>query len=937
MRIRTISTAGILLLTGSSWLSQVSAQKPTTQLPTSKTIAPAVSRGVSLNSFPATIALSPDGRFAAMVHAGFGTQKSLGRQSIAIANLSSGEVKDFPDDRLADEAHQSYFVGLAFSGDGKHLYASLGSITDPTGTEPGDTGNAIAVYSFRDGEIAPERLIKVKPTKLAAGKYVSHGLFKTPKGTAIPYPAGLAVISSDKGEKLLIANNLSDSAIVVDASTGSLDRQFDLSSNRLVPSAYPYTVVVSRDGRRAWCSLWNASQVAELDLPSGELVRRISLRKPESEIAPGSHPTAMLLSRDEKTLYVTLSNADLVAAISTADGTPRRWFSTRLPGQAYGGTSPVALAFSADGKQLLVATAILNAIAVFDLTNGGQGAQVEAPQAAAGFIPTEWYPTALAVHGDDLWITTAKGRGTGPNDGPNVVPEGRHHHQHPYIVTLLYGSLGRVNYAEASQKLGELTQQVEEGNRLHADAGKFQFAGGSNPIKHVIYIIKENRTYDQILGDMNEANGDASLTMYGRDITPNEHKLALQFGIFDNFYDSGEVSGDGHVWSTAAIATDYNEATWQIAYRGWERTYDFGGSVAEEYPVERGIPNVDSPQTGYLWVNAATHGLSYRDYGEFIESDFCPIRTPDANPMEGTPRSQGPACAHDAIRKGEPLPADLGDPKGGASPYPWPIPLSKTTTATMRELQEHTDLKYPPFNPDYPDQLRADEFLNEFEGFVDARAAGREGQLPNLVIMHLPNDHTGGTRAGKPTPSASVADNDLALGRIVDTVSHSPYWDDTAIFVLEDDAQDGVDHVDAHRSVVLVISKYAPRNPDHPFVEHGFFTTASVVHSVEELLGLPPMNVNDGYAPLMVSSFSGSANQPPFQADTANRDNGLIYKVNPRAAKGGKTSARMDFRHPDAANARVLNEILWRDRKGNLRMPAAKHAVFPAGSHDDDD
>ena len=917
-------------------MSQEKIVKAPIQLPTSKTLAADTGRISPLNSFPATIALSPDGKYAAMVHAGYGTQDSRGRQSISIANLSSGQVKDFPDDRLAEESHQSYFVGLAFSVDGKHLYASLGSITDPTGSKPGDTGNAIAVYSFREGKVAAERLIKIAPTKLAAGKRVALGLFKTPEGTAIPYPAGLAVVSSAQGERLLVANNYSDTAILIDAGSGQVVHQFDLSTNRMVPSAYPYTVVVAHDGKKAWCSLWNASQVAELDLASGEVVRRIPLRKPESDTAPGSHPTALLLSPDEKTLYVTLSNADQVAAISTADGTPTHWYSTRLHGQAYGGTSPVALALSHDGKQLLVATAMLNSIAVFDLTKSREEA-AEAPEEAAGFIPTDWYPTALAVHGDDLWIATAKGRGTGPNNGQNGIPPARRRRGHPYIATLLYGSLGRVHYAEAGKKLAELTQQVEEANRLHTDAGKFQFAGGTNPIKHVIYIIKENRTYDQIFGDIKEANGDPSLTMYGRDITPNEHKLALQFGIYDNFYDSGEVSGNGHDWSTAAISTDYTEANWQVTYRGQERTYDFAGSVAEEYPAERGIPNVDSPQTGYLWVNAAAHGITYRDYGEFIESEFCPIKTPDGSPKEGNPQPQGISCEHDAIRKGEPLPAGLGDPKGGPSPYPWPVPLSKQTKATMRELQEHTDLAYPPFNVDYPDQLRADEFLNEFQGFVQSRKDGQGEQFPNLVIMHLPNDHTGGTRAGKAAPTASVADNDLALGRIVEAVSHSPYWEDTAIFVLEDDAQDGVDHVDAHRSLVLVISKYAPSTGDRPVLEHHFFTTASVVHSVEELLGLPPMNVNDGYAPLMVGSFSGAGNQSPFAADTSNRENGLIYKVNPAAAKGAKASSQMDFTRPDAVDTRVLNAILWRERKGNIKMPAAKHTVIPAGLKTDDD
>jgi DNA-binding beta-propeller fold protein YncE len=933
---KAIVAVGALVLSGVTLSSgQQKSEKGPINLPTGKTLAVETGRISPVNSFPATIAVSPDGRYAAMVHAGYGTQDSRGRQSISIANLTSGEVKDFPDDRLAEEAQQSYFVGLAFSDDGKHLYASLGSITDPTGTKSGDTGNAIAVYTFEQGKVAPERLIKIEPTKLASGKYVAQGVFNTAARTAIPYPAGLAVIASDKGERLLIANNLSDSAILIDAANGQIIHQFDLSENRLIPSAYPYTVAAARDGRRAWCSLWNASEVAELDLESGKVVRRISLAKPDIETAPGSHPTALLLSPDGKTLYVTLSNADLVAGVSTTEGKPVRWFSTRLNGQAYGGTSPVALALSRDGKQLLAATAMLNGIAVFNLDD--RSGTLDMPQKAVGFIPTDWYPTALAMHGADLWIATAKGHGTGPNNGQNVIPAGRRKREHPYIATLLYGSLGRVNFAEVEKKLPQLTREVEEGNRLHAEAEGFKFAGGANPIKHVIYIIKENRTYDQIFGDVKEGNGDPSLTMYGRDITPNEHKLAQQFGIIDNFYDSGEVSGNGHDWSTAAITTDYNEATWQIAYRSRERTYDFSGSVAEEYPVERGVPNVDSPQTGYLWVNAAAHGITYRDYGEFIESEFCLIKSPEGTPKEGNPQPQGEACEHDAIRQGEPLPATLGDPKGSASPYPWPIPLSKQTTATMKELKDHTDLVYPPFNPDYPDQLRADEFLNEFQGFVEARKDGKGEQLPQLMIMHLPNDHTGGTRAGKPTPSASVADNDLALGRIVEAVSRSPYWDDTAIFVLEDDAQDGVDHVDAHRSVVLVISKYAPVAGDHPWVEHNFFTTASVVHSVEELLGLPPMNVNDGYAPLMVGSFSGAGKQPPYQADTSNRDNGVIYKVNSAAARGAKASSLMDFTRPDAVHTRVLNAILWHERKGSAKMPTPKHTVIPDSLKSEDD
>ncbi|HZE26627.1 MAG TPA: phosphoesterase [Terriglobales bacterium] len=937
--MKSYMVAFALMVVAAGFLvSQEAATPPGITLPTSKTLASGPGRLSKLNSFPATIAISPDGHSAAMLHAGYGTQDARGRQSISVVNLDSSQVVDFPEERLPEEAHQSYFVGLAFSGDGNHLYASVGSITDPTGQQPGDTGNAIAVYGFRNGKVTPERSIKIPPSKLAADKRVASALVKTPGGTAIPYPAGLAVVSSPGGDRLVIAGDLSDDVILLEAATGKILHRFDLSTNALVPAAYPYRVVVSGDGRRAWCSLWNASQVVELDLEKGEVTRWIPLLKPESPIAPGSHPSALLLSPDEKTLYVALANTDFVAAVSTADGKPTRWFSTMLAGQPYGGTSPVALAQSPNGKQLFVATATLDAVAVFDTAVfEKQPTAIEAPQRASGFIPTEWYPTALAVQGDDLWIATAKGQGSGPNNGTSLIPAVRRHREHPYIPTLVYGSLARLNYPEAAKHLPELTRQVEDNNLLRSDPGQIQFRRGEDPIKHVIYIIRENRTYDQVLGDLKPGNGDPALTMYGEDVTPNAHKLALQFGVLDNFYDSGEVSGDGHVWSTAAITSDYNEANWQIAYRSRERTYDFGGTVAGEYPADRGIPNVDSPQTGYLWANAAAHGLAYRDYGEFIDTEFCTEHSSEqASPKEGKPQPIGGECGRESVKKGDPLPPNVGQPRGGPSPYPWAIPLIKRGIPTMPELQDHADLEYASFNVDYPDQLRADEFLNEFQAFVRAQQEGKGRQLPGLVILHLPNDHTGGTRPGKPTPSASVADNDLALGRIVEAVSHSTYWDDTAIFVLEDDAQDGADHVDAHRSVALVISKYAPGSANHPFLEHNVFTTVSVVHTIETLLGLPPMNLNDAYAPVMASEFSGPGDQSAYTADTRNLGNGLIYKVNGSTAPGANESSGLDFSHPDAADTVVLNRVLWRDRKGHAVMPAPVPTAIQAESKDDD-
>jgi DNA-binding beta-propeller fold protein YncE len=911
-------------------------------LPTSKILTiPSPGRIGPTNSFPATIAISPDGRYAALLNDGYGTQESMAMQSIAILDLKTNQISDYPDKRFSEEerVHQSYFLGLVFSSDGKHLYASVGSITDPTGQKAGNTGNGIAVYSFKEGKVAPERFIPIEPQVLAPEKKVAVALRAPPPGTAIPYPAGLALISVEGSDRLLVANNLSDNAVLLDVATGKILQRFDLSTSDLVPSSFPYTCVATRDARRAWCSLWNASQVAELDLAGGKVARWIKFQQPPDPLAPGSHPTALLLSPDEKTLYVALSNADMVVAFSTTDTPPEVSFGTDPSGLH--GSYPTALAASKDGRRIFVADSSLNAIAVLDtssqpeqwkdISRGGS-------PSVLGFIPTDWYPSALAVQGDDLLIATAKGQGTRANAGPGKTPWEIRHHEHPYIPTLMRGSIARLNIPSTLPNLDELTRVVEHDNLLHNPPGKIQFAGGKNPIKHVIYVIKENRTYDQVLGDLvlgdlKVGNGDPSLTLYGADITPNEHKLALQFGVLDNFYDSGEVSGDGHLWSTAAITSDYNEKTWQIAYRGKERTYDFGGSVADEIALEHNQPDIDDPGTGYLWDNVAHHGLTYRDYGEFVNAQWCNKPRKAATPKQGTPSAQEVSCPRTEVHKGEMLAPNVGDPHAGPSPFPWAVPLFNGVKPTKAVLRDHFDPLYPDFNTDYPDQLRADEFLNEFTSYTHARELneGPEFQLPAFVLLYLPDDHTGGTRPDRPRPAASVADNDLALGRVVDAVSHSPYWDDTAIFVLEDDAQDGGDHVDAHRSIAFVVSKYSPGTPAEPYVEHRFYTTVNLIHTMEILLGLPPMNQNDAYAPLMGPMFSGAGTQPAFKADYRNLKNGLIYETNKRDAKGASESAKMDFSRPDAAGAAKLNRVLWQDQKGDTPAPAPRHGVFPSG------
>jgi hypothetical protein len=503
-----------------------------------------------------------------------------------------------------------------------------------------------------------------------------------------------------------------------------------------------------------------------------------------------------------------------------------------------------------------------------------------------------------------------------------------------YIGTLLYGSLASVDLSAVDLKAS--TEEVMESNRMRAAEEKLAFARGGNPIKHVIYIIKENRTYDQILGDLEQngrgvGNGDPKLTMYGQSITPNEHKLALQFGVMDNFFDSGEVSGDGHVWSNAAIGTDYLERSWQQNYRNSQRTYDFEGVVANGYPLQQKIADVAEPTSGYVWGNVEAHGKTHYNFGEYISSMFCNEK---ASSAEQGPMLAGGACSHANIKPGEAIPAEWG---GGVNKWPWPIPLLQKNVPTKPELVGHYAEESPDFNLRIPDQIRAEVFLRHLAGWVKDRSAGKDS-MPNYITVRLGNDHTAGTTPGGPTPKSSVADNDLALGRLVEGISHSPYWDDTAIFVLEDDAQNGGDHVDAHRSTVFAISKYAPHGHDgSAFVDSRFYSTVSVVRTMEMLLGLPPMNNNDALSSAMSAEFAGPGDQKPYVADISNRDNGLIYTANGKTAPGAAASAKMDFTHEDHADARKLNMILWKDAMGDRPVPEQILRKSKEKAKDDDD
>ena len=778
------------------------------------------------------------------------------------------------------------------------------------------TKNGIAVYKFADGDVRPERFITIPPQRIARSKIVILDIGNKPPGTAPAYPAGFAVLSRNNGDRLVIANNLSDNVILLDVASGRIVKSFDVSTSKYIPAAYPYTVIVNKEGSKAWVSLWNGSAVAELDLKKGKVRRRLQLWQPSDPLEPGTHPTAMLLNQDEHTLYVAMANAatakaDGVAAVDLERGVPQRCYRAALDSKDGPGAASIAIALSADEKHLYAAAASLNAVAVFKTKPNDRTSDRPDVEFPVGFVPTEWYPSAMALAGKDLLIASAKGESSGPNNMKAAAQTELHPNPHPYIATLIGGAIQRLSLEQIDANLGAYTRQVEDNNLIHADPEKIDFVTGQNPIRHVIYILKENRTYDQIFGDLGAGDGDRSLTMYGAEITPNEHKLALQFSVLDNFYDSGDVSANGHLWSDASATSDYIEKIWPIIYRGSERPLNQGNTL------DQGIPLPDDPGTGFLWDNLGRHNFTYRIYGEMLDVAWCRDEKV-TSPREGTPSPISTVCPSAEIKPGEPLPASLSNSNGGPSPWPWPIPRLKSIRPTKAAQRGHIDPLYADFSIDYPDQLRVDEFLREFEGFVKDRGTSRE--LPQFVQLWLPNDHTGGIRVGKPRPRASVADNDLAVGRVVDAVSHSSYWDDTAIFVVEDDAQNGADHVDAHRSIALVISKYSPRS-EAPFVDHHFYTTVSMIHTMEELIGLPPMNLFDAHAPVMAPLFGGPGTQPPFVADYNNLRSGLLYEVNDKNAPGVNESAKMNFSRPDAVNAQELNAILWQDAKSKESMP----------------
>jgi len=581
------------------------------------------------------------------------------------------------------------------------------------------------------------------------------------------------------------------------------------------------------------------------------------------------------------------------------------------------GAGPNHLTFTPDGQTLFVSMGLLNAVAVVGL--GPDGLPAEA--GVKGYLPTLWYPhtTEVSQDGKTLYLTSGKGTGTGPNKPNLPFPPG----QRPgaYGPTLLKGSLHQIRLTDVRDRLDTFTLAAKRNNQLDEESLKAaEKALTFNPIRHLIYIIKENRTYDQIFGDLKGTNADETCLYFGESFTPNHHQLAREFGILDNFFDSAEVSFNGHTWSTAGINSGWNEQQWQINYSTKNFTYDSEGRNNESLPILHNHSDVDSPQGSYIWDTAVAAGRKIGIYGEFCPNPLKPLRQ---------------------LSRGDPLPAHLVHPQIGArSRFAWKVPLFAELDSNEKVKGGSVPTKmvfkgafqplYPDFDLLFPDVLRFLIWKRDFDRIARLQEQTGEDTLPALSIVRLGNDHTRGVAPGGPTPDASVADNDLAFGWLVETLSHnSYYWSNTALVVLEDDAQAGCDHVDSHRSIAFFISKYNTGSRQAPHIDSRFLTTASAVRTIESLLGLPSNNLMTATAPLLFTELESDPAHwhGPYTADTTNLDSGLIFEEatgkirnNPSLQTLAGLTASLDMKDADQADAETLNYVLrqWVLAQGRL-------------------
>jgi YVTN family beta-propeller protein len=763
------------------------------RLPNGWMLSPA-GTSVEVGELPLNMDITPDERYCIV------TNNGTREQSISVIDLNSWSVVQNIPVRKA-------WLGLRFTENGFLV--------------SGGNDNRVDIYSFRNGYAA-------RTDSIVVGK---------------PWPrkiwlGGLDV--DEPAQRVFVVGKESDSLYVLDLYSRTLLQGLWLLGK-------PYTCLCSRTKPLLYVSLWGVSAVAVFNRTTLELLTTIKV---------GDHPCDMVESPDGKRLFVANANENTVSVVDVDQKKVIETLSIALTPKAPEGSTPNSLAITADGNTLYVANADNNYLAVMDVSVAGSTKSL-------GFIPVGWYPTCvkvLATRGE-LLVVNGKGESSRANlNGPN--PEHRTRNEE-YIGSMFRGTVSRIAIPD-QESLADYTMKVYANSRYTDERSERPGmakdnpvpwkVGEPSPIKHIFYVIKENRTYDQVFGDIKEGNGDASLCLFPDSITPNHHALARQFVLLDNLYADAEVSADGHNWSMGAYATDYVEKTWPTQYGGRGGEYVYEGGTTMVYP-----------SAGYIWDNCKRHGVSYRTYGEFVKN-----------------------------------PSRPGD----------------SATATMPSLEGHVAPFYRGWDLAYSDVQRVKDWTQEFD------ECERTGILPQFQIVKLPNDHTEGTKKGSPTPKAFVAQNDLALGMLVERISHSRFWKESAIFSIEDDAQNGPDHVDAHRTVALVISPYTKRG----FVDSEMYSTTSMVRTMELILGVPPLSQFDAAATPMYNSFTPQPDLSPYVARPARID---LDEKNLAGAYGQEKINLMNFSFEDANDDIEFNEIIWKSVRGfNSPMPAPIRSAF---------
>lgn len=781
-------------------------------LPNGWSLKPA-GRQIPMGDFPAVLAVDPSGPYVAVLHAGYG------EHSIAIHDAETGAA-------ISRSVLPRSFAGLAWTSDGKRIFAG-GGFDD-------------VVYRFDCDQ----------------GSLYHKQIFKYPDDRR-RVPGGIAVTKD--GKKLWVANVFGFSIAEFDAESGTMLAEISLDAE-----SYPYGVTLDETKNCIYVSLWGKAQVAVVDSESHKIVRRFDTQE---------HPNEILTARGGSILYVANANRNTVSVIDVAQGKTLELIGTSIDPKALPGSTPSSLALTPDEKILFISNANVNDVAVVNVEKPGESVPL-------GFIPTGWYPTSIRTShdGKHLYILNGKGATSKANrNGPNPTVARR---TTEYIGGLFQGTMSilpvpgpkeMIAYTKTVHECLPRSSKPETGEKALKSAVPAA-PGDPSPIKHVVYIIKENRTYDQVFGDMPEGNGEPSLCLFPEKITPNHHALAREFVLLDNFYVDSEVSADGHEWTMGAYATDFVERIWPLGYRGDPHV---------PYPSE-GSFKIAEPAEGYLWDRARLKGITYRSYGEFVKNG----PTPD---------------------------------------FPG--------TTKIEALQGHFDPFYRSFDMNYPDRKRAERFLHELAEFE------KSGEAPRLIVLRLPNDHTAGIRKEAPTVLGAIADNDLGLGMVVEGLSKSRFWKDMAIFVVEDDAQNGADHVDAHRTVALAISPYIKKHS----VDSTLYSTASMLRTIELILGLEPMSRFDASATPMRAAFGLTPDFAPFEHKPETID---LDAKNAETAWGADLSNNLDLTQEDRIDDLLFNVIIWKAVKGpNSTPPAPVRAAFVlprerlkiAADRDDDD